>query len=296
MHNHIYVALCCGTVAVRIRSILSLLTVSFLFLQVSDWSQRPLTQRQLQYAALDAAVQLRLIDAMLQRTPQLQHAQSSILEDWHAGSRSDAASTPVRTDSDVRAASAPPRANGQSYSEDEVSDGAQSEQLQSTAASAAHAGKASPRVTVSARPSKPPCQGLAGLGSLAMGKRLHHTAGTAGGLPSWGVQQPMWRRRCCHASRARAHRSYGEWHFDAPQIGWPHGSSSSWNSYAGVSLGGCVAASHNDLPVRPARLTSAAARGRVDFQGSGLKLPPALGASKRLLAGRARTRVLAALL
>ena len=57
-------------------------------LQVSDWSQRPLSDRQLQYAALDAAVQLPVYDAMT--TALAGKRGDSVLklhQDWRAGMR-----------------------------------------------------------------------------------------------------------------------------------------------------------------------------------------------------------------
>jgi hypothetical protein len=54
---------------------------------VSDWGLRPLTDRQLHYAALDAAVQLRLYDAMASRTALPGVAELHLHQDWHAGKR-----------------------------------------------------------------------------------------------------------------------------------------------------------------------------------------------------------------
>lgn len=55
-------------------------------LQVSDWSRRPLSARQLAYAALDAAVQLCLLDKMAAPVGPLSEDQiTSLLKNWSAG-------------------------------------------------------------------------------------------------------------------------------------------------------------------------------------------------------------------
>lgn len=56
-------------------------------IQVSDWSVRPLSERQLQYAALDAALLLHLFDAMATHSSLKCADLSGLYQDWRAGSR-----------------------------------------------------------------------------------------------------------------------------------------------------------------------------------------------------------------
>lgn len=54
--------------------------------QVSDWGARPLSARQVTYAAMDAAVQLRLLAAMTAPGGPLPPADvAALAKPWHAG-------------------------------------------------------------------------------------------------------------------------------------------------------------------------------------------------------------------